>query len=150
MGGLGRKFLHKLPDMENLRNLESLFILWIQIDICFLADTNYLTTWLLISGAPFVLLMNQGVYDALSAQEKGWVDAAADATLSAGGGAGYARAAARGLRISEEAGVEIIELPDAEKRRFARAVAPVYEAAIARSAGGDLTVGEVIGLLKGE
>ena len=41
MGGLGRKFLHKLPDMENLRNLESLFILWIQIDIYFLADTSY-------------------------------------------------------------------------------------------------------------
>ena len=111
---------------------------------------SYLTTWLPISGAPFVLLMNQGVYDSLSAQEKGWVDAAADAALSAGGGAGYARAAARGLRISEEAGVEIIELPDAEKRRFARAVAPVYEAAIAQSAGGDMTVGEVIGLLKGE
>ena len=110
---------------------------------------NYLTTWLPISGAPFVLLMNRGVYDALSAQEKGWVDAAADAALSAGGGAGYARAAARGLRISEEAGVEIIELPDAEKRRFARAVAPVYETALARSAG-DMTVGEVIGLLKGE
>ena len=38
MGGLGRKFLHKLPDMGNLRNLESPFILWIQIDIYFLAD----------------------------------------------------------------------------------------------------------------
>ena len=41
MGGLGRKFLHKLPDMGNLRNLESPFILWIQIDIYFLASTNY-------------------------------------------------------------------------------------------------------------
>ena len=40
MGGLGRKFLHKLPDMGNLRNLESPFILWIQIDIYFLASTN--------------------------------------------------------------------------------------------------------------
>ena len=40
MGGLGRKFLHRLPDMENLRNLESPFILWIQIDIYFLANTN--------------------------------------------------------------------------------------------------------------
>ena len=41
MGGLGRKSLHKLPDMEILRNLESPFILWIQIDIYFLASTNY-------------------------------------------------------------------------------------------------------------
>ena len=41
MGELGRKFLHKLPDMEILRNLESPFILWIQIDIYFLASTRY-------------------------------------------------------------------------------------------------------------
>ena len=41
MGGLGRKFLHKLHDMDILRNLESPFILWIQIDIYFLASTSY-------------------------------------------------------------------------------------------------------------
>ena len=41
MGGLGRKFQHKLPDIEILRNLESPFILWIQTDIHFLASTNY-------------------------------------------------------------------------------------------------------------
>ena len=41
MGGLGRKFLHKLPDLEILRNLEAPFILWIHIDIYFLASTNY-------------------------------------------------------------------------------------------------------------
>ena len=43
MGGLGRKFLHKLPDLEILRNLEAPFILWIHIDIYFLASTKYLT-----------------------------------------------------------------------------------------------------------
>ena len=41
MGGLGGKFPHKLPDMEILRNLESPFILWIQIDTYFLASTSY-------------------------------------------------------------------------------------------------------------
>ena len=40
MGGLGRKFLYKLTDMEILRNLESPFILWIQIDTYFLASTK--------------------------------------------------------------------------------------------------------------
>ena len=110
---------------------------------------NYLTTWLPISGAPFVLLMNGEVYDSLSAEEKGWVDAAADSTLSAGGGAAYERAGARGIRMSREAGVEIIELPDEEKRRFEEAIAPAYEAALSRSAG-DMTVGEVIGRFKGE
>ena len=44
MGRLGRKFLHKLPDMEILRNLELPFILWIQIDIYFLASTIYVTS----------------------------------------------------------------------------------------------------------
>jgi hypothetical protein len=41
MGGLRGEFLHKLPDMEILRNLESPFIIWIQIDIYFLASTSY-------------------------------------------------------------------------------------------------------------
>lgn len=110
---------------------------------------GYLTTWLPISGAPFVLLMNGEVYESLSAEEKGWIDAAADPALSAGGGAAYERAGARGIRISRDAGVEIIELPDEEKRRFEEAIAPAYEAALSRSAG-DMTVGEVIGRFKGE
>ena len=42
MGGLRGEFPRKLPDMEILRNLESPFILWIQIDIYFLASTSYL------------------------------------------------------------------------------------------------------------
>ena len=54
MGGLGRKFLHKLPDIEILRNLESPFILWIQIDIYFLASTNYVTS-LDMAGCSFTL-----------------------------------------------------------------------------------------------
>ena len=45
MGGLGRKFLHKLPDLETLRNLESPFIYWIQLDIYFLASTSYSQTY---------------------------------------------------------------------------------------------------------
>ena len=60
---------------------------------------SYPTTWLPISGAPFVLLMNQGVYDSLSAKEKGWVAAAADAALSVGGGAGVALAVLVGFTV---------------------------------------------------
>ena len=41
MGGLRGELPHKLPDMEILRNLESPFILWIQIDVYFLASTSY-------------------------------------------------------------------------------------------------------------
>ena len=40
MGGLRGEFPHKLPVLETLRNLESPFVLWIQIAIYFLASTN--------------------------------------------------------------------------------------------------------------
>ena len=60
MGGLGRKFLHKLPDMGNLRNLESPFILWIQLDVYFLASTNYYLLNALEEGeSGFKLLLTQ-------------------------------------------------------------------------------------------
>ena len=39
----------KLHDMDILRNLESTFILWIQIDIYFLASTKYLMELMLFN-----------------------------------------------------------------------------------------------------
>ena len=108
----------------------------------------YLTTWLPASGLPFVLLMNQGVYDGLSSEERGWIDDAADASLSMAGAVAYARAGADGLRMAEEAGVEIIDLPEDEKRRFEQAIAALREAGLARRVG-DMTAGEVIGLFGG-
>ena len=107
--------------------------------------TAYLTTWLPVSGLPFVLLMNQGVYDALSPEEQGWVDEAADASLSLAGAASYARAGAEGLLLAREAGVEFIDLPESEKRRFEEAIASVREAGLARRVG-DMTAAEVIRL----
>ena len=105
----------------------------------------YLTTWLPASGLPFVLLMNQDVYDALSPEERGWIDEAADASLSTAGAVAYARAGADGLRLAEEAGVEMIDLAESEKRRLERAIAGVREAGLARRVG-DMTVGDVIRL----
>ncbi|MXX60618.1 MAG: TRAP transporter substrate-binding protein [Holophagales bacterium] len=108
----------------------------------------YLTTWLPASGLPFVLLMNQGVYDGLSPEARGWVDAAADVALSLAGAVAYEHAGAEGIRLAEEAGVEIIDLPESEKRRFERAIAPAREAGLARQVG-DMTVGDVIRLFGG-
>ncbi len=107
--------------------------------------TGYLTTWLPASGLPFVLLMNQGVYDALSVEERGWIEEAADAALSLAGAESYARAGAEGLQMAREAGVEFIDLPESEKRRFEEAIASVREAGLARRVG-DMTAGEVIRL----
>ncbi|MDE2690379.1 MAG: TRAP transporter substrate-binding protein [Acidobacteriota bacterium] len=109
---------------------------------------GYLTTWLPASGLPFVLLMNQGVYDGLSPEAQGWVDEAADVSLSMAGAVAYERAGAEGMRLAEEAGVEIIDLPESEKRRFERAIASAREAGLARQVG-DMTVGEVIRLFGG-
>ncbi|MXX70060.1 MAG: TRAP transporter substrate-binding protein [Gemmatimonadales bacterium] len=105
----------------------------------------YLTTWLPASGLPFVLLMNQGVYETLSPEERSWIDEAADASLSTAGAVAYARAGDDGLRLAEEAGVEMIDLAESEKSRFEQAIAGVREAGLARRVG-DATVGDVIRL----
>lgn len=110
---------------------------------------NYLTTWLPGSGSAFILLMNQGAYDALSEEQQGWVNAAADAALSESGGSVYESAAARGLKIAADAGLEIIDLSDAEKARFNAAIADTLAATLNQSAG-DKTVGEIVALMKGQ
>jgi len=108
----------------------------------------YVTTWLPLSAAPFVLLMNQGTYASLSATERSWVDQAADASLSLSGARGYEVTGARGLRVARESGVELIDLPDLERARFEDAVAGTYQAQLSRKLG-DLTVAEVIERFRG-
>ncbi len=109
---------------------------------------NYVTTWFPGSGSAFVLLMNKGVYASLSDEEKGWVEAAADRSLSKNGGAAYLKAGQRGLTIAGEAGVELIDLSDEEKTRFKLAVQPTYEALLPEPAG-DSKVDEIIKIFKG-
>ena len=106
---------------------------------------SYLTNWLPLSGLPFVLLMNQGTYDSLSPKEQGWIDEVADDSLSLAGAHAWEGAAAEGLRMAVEAGVEIIDLAESERRRFEVAIDSLREAGLARRVG-EMTVGEVIGL----
>ncbi|MYE16961.1 MAG: TRAP transporter substrate-binding protein [Gemmatimonadetes bacterium] len=108
----------------------------------------YVTTWLPLSAAPFVLLMNRDTYASLSSAERSWVDQASDAWLSMSGAWGYEATGARGLRVAREAGVELIDLPDREKARFEDAVAGTLQAQLARRLG-DLTVAEVIERYRG-
>ncbi len=109
---------------------------------------NYLTTWFPGSGSAFVLLMNQDLYDSMSDEEKGWVDAAADHSLSMAGGIFYDKAASGGMKLAAEAGVEMIELSDDEKQRWLDAVAGALEAAKGQKAG-SMTVSEIMALMKG-
>ena len=110
---------------------------------------NYITTWFPGSGSAFVLLMNQDVYDAMSEEEQGWVAAASEESLSLAGGTFYDKAAAGGLKLAAESGVEMIDLSDEEKARWNEKLAPTIEAAMASSAG-DMTVSEIIAIMKDE
>jgi TRAP-type transport system periplasmic protein len=110
---------------------------------------NFLTTWFPGSGSAFVLLMNQGVYNGLSDEEKGWVDEASAAALSQSGGNVYNAAAARGMKIATDAGLEIITLSDEEVAKFNAAIADTLAATLASEVG-DKTVAEIVSMMKGE
>ena len=110
---------------------------------------NYVTTWFPGSGSAFVLLMNKDVYDGLSDEEKGWVDAAASAELSLGAGKAYDAASARGLGAARKAGNEMIELSDAEKAKFQARVDAVM-AELVKKPVGDSTIGDMIAKMTGK
>jgi TRAP-type C4-dicarboxylate transport system substrate-binding protein len=109
---------------------------------------NYITTWFPGSGSAFVLLMNREVYDGLSEEQRGWIDAAADDSLSIAGGEFYERAATRGMELAAEAGVELIDIPEEERARWNAAIADLLEETRAQSAG-PMTMGEVMDLMTG-
>jgi len=110
---------------------------------------RYITTWFPGSGSAFVLLMNRELWDSLSDEQKGWVEAAADESLSLNGGRFYDKAAERGMKIAAEAGLEMIELSDAEKARWNALIEPVLEK-IKQQKAGSMTVGEIMAIMKGE
>ena len=109
---------------------------------------NYITTWFPGSGSAFVLLMNKELWDGLSDEEKGWVDAASEASLSMSGGVFFDKAAAGGLKLAQKAGVEMIELSEEEKARWNAKLAPAIAASNAKAAG-EMTTGEIIAIMKG-
>lgn len=110
---------------------------------------NYVTTWFPGSGSAFVLLMNKDVYNKLSDEEKGWVDAAANADLSLDAGAAYQRSSVRGFSIAVKAGNEMIELSDAEKARWQAKIDAVM-VDLAKKPVGDSTIGEMMSKMTGK
>ena len=109
---------------------------------------NYLTTWFPGSGSAFVLLLNRDVYDGMSDQQRAWIDAASDASLSESGANGYSASTARGLKIAKEAGLEFIDLSDAEKARWDAIIAETLTTVLEQPAGSG-TVGDVFAVMKG-
>ncbi len=111
---------------------------------------NYVTVGLPLSGAAFVLLMNKGVYDNLTTEEKAWVDQASGEGLSKMGGETYAKAGASGLKFAADNGVEIIRLDEEAKQEFADAIAAPFEAWQEREISGGMTGREVYNLMQGK
>jgi len=111
---------------------------------------NYVTTGLPLSGAAFVLLMNNDVYNGLSEEERGWIDAASGEALSRAGGEAYAAAGASGLAFALENGVELIELSAEAQAEMNAAIAEPFEAFRAAELSGGMTGGEIYDLMAGE
>ncbi len=111
---------------------------------------NYLTTGYPSGGSPFVLLMNKGIYNSLTAEERGWVDEASGKWLSLEGAKAYRNVSQRGIEVSRENGVEIISLTEEEIARWLEAMQPVTDAWIESSVSQGLIGADVSKLMKGE
>ncbi len=110
---------------------------------------NFITVGPFGSGSAFVLLMNRGIYDALSDEEKGWIEEASGDWLSRSGGAGFQAAADRGMKLAADSGVEVFELPADEVARFEAALeAPLAD--FAAMEVGDAMAGDVISVMRGD
>ena len=109
---------------------------------------NYLTTWFPGSGSAFVLLMNNDVWEGFSDEQKSWVDAASDDSLSMAGGVFYDKAGGGGMKLAADSGVEIIDLSEEEIARWNAALEGANAAAKAEMIG-DMKVGDIIDVMQG-
>lgn len=111
--------------------------------------SNYITVGVPGAGSAFVLLMNKGVYNALSDEEKGWVDEASGKWLSLSGAKTYDAIAQKALDVSAKNGVEIINLSAEESARWDKTIQPAMDAWLASEVGQGLTGADVTKLMKG-
>ncbi len=111
---------------------------------------NYITVGIPGAGSAFVLLMNKGVYNALTKEEQGWVDQASGKWLSLSGGKMYKAIANKALKVSEAKGVEIIRLDDAERARWNAAIKPAMDKWLASSISQGLTGGQIMAIMQGK
>ncbi len=110
---------------------------------------NYVTIGLPGSGSAFFLLMNNDVYNGLSDQERAWVDEASGKWLSESGGAAYLKVAKAGIEVARDAGVEIIELDDAERAAMRDAIAGALADFENSELRDGLTGGDVLRMMAG-
>jgi len=110
---------------------------------------KHVTTWFPGSGSPFALLMNKDTYNDLSAEEKAWVDEASGAELSMNAARTYMAAAAGGIKLAQESGLEVIDLPESEKAQMNVLIDEAMGSIVKKKAG-DNTIGGMIKIMRGE
>ncbi|QKV19012.1 TRAP transporter substrate-binding protein [Oricola thermophila] len=82
---------------------------------------KYITLGMPTAGLPFWMLMNNQSYEALSDEERAWVDAAGGRELSVAGAVKTEGMAASALQLARDEGVEIITLSPEEVARITQA-----------------------------
>ncbi len=110
---------------------------------------NYATVGFPGSGSAFVLMMNQGVYNNMSKQERAWVDEASGEWLSLSGGAMYKKAARGGLGVAKKNGVEVIMLSAAEQAKARKAIEGAMANFRSTKLRGGKTGGEIVDMMSG-
>lgn len=108
---------------------------------------NFLTSYFPGSGLSFVILMNKQVYENLSDQQRGWIDKASSDELSLAGAYSYEKANLASIQRARDAGVEVIDIPEAEKVRFEFAVKKTLDTLL-NTVVGNTTAVEIISLMK--
>ncbi|NRB05849.1 MAG: TRAP transporter substrate-binding protein [Rhodobacteraceae bacterium] len=110
---------------------------------------NYITTNIPGAGSAFVLLMNNGVYNGLTKQQQGWVDEASGEWLSLEGAKMYRAIGQKGLDVSAQNGVEIIELDASEQARWNAAIEGAMNNWLGAEVGQGMTGQQVMSLMQG-
>lgn len=109
---------------------------------------NYITTDIPGGASSFAVAMAADVYAGLSEEEQAAVDAVANSELSAKAGATYAAISDKGMALARNAGLEIIDIGDAERAKMQTIVDTVLPDLMSQPAG-DKTVGDIMSLMTG-
>lgn len=110
---------------------------------------NYITTWFPGGPATFAVVMNKGVYEGLSDEERAAVDKVAASDLSIDGARMFREVGEKAMVFAAQEGLEIIEFSSEERARIDAIVADVM-AGIKEQPLDDGTYGDLIAAMQAE
>lgn len=111
---------------------------------------KYIATGIPMSPAVFFFIMNQNVYDSLSAQEQSWIDQASGYQMSLDAAEVTAMSSERGLAISKSNGTIVNQMSEQEILRMKGAIAGSINAFLAEEINSKLLRKDVIEAMDGD